>query len=114
MSTPSQADVLKQTQLSIVTANKAFWATADQQIRMQLSDLLVNLNNLSAKLIVENIQSRSADFTSASNLMIKEILPQVKTLNASVEKMVNIDNELKSAMSQIASMTQMAGFFASL
>ena len=110
----TQLEVSEQAKNTLASTSLAFWQATDPTVRQQLMDMEISLESLVTKLNQSDIKTRTDDFASATHIMNGKILPGVKALDQSIEKIINVDNDIKSAMMDLYKLSSMAGFFTSL
>lgn len=108
----TQAEVKDIVQAAQVSVNEAFWQHQDEPLGEELLDLETALNDLLTKLDQDDLSSRTDEFTEAANAVKNTILPGIKKLDASVAKLIAMDNELKSALAALVKLGSSVSFFA--
>lgn len=89
----------------------AFWVATDAGVRQSLSDLGLCLNQVLTLLNQEDLSSRAEEFNCAADWMRGSVLPGIKKLDASVERVTQVEGAVKVALSDAMKLSQSVSFF---
>jgi hypothetical protein len=104
-------DEVKQTATqAYASAMAAYWG-ATPGMRGQLALVTSGMNAVITALNQDDLQSRTADFQTAAATMQHYVLPDIKKLDASVAKMVAVDDTIKAALTDLMKLSSSVSFF---
>lgn len=104
------ASALSAAQTSLNSINASYWKTTDEKLHQSLIDLALYTNDLITGLSQQDLSSNTAEFTSASALVTKNILPKIKSIQNQVNTIVAVDNDLKQAASDMMKLASSLSF----
>jgi hypothetical protein len=107
----TQADVKAAVVAAQGSVNEAFWAHQDEPLGDELMDIELLLNDMVTKLNQDDLESRSAEFAASASAMKDGVLPKIKQLDHSVAKMVDVDEKVKTALSDLLKLSSSVSFF---
>jgi hypothetical protein len=106
----NQADVKQVAEQGYASAMAAYWK-ATPAMRGQIALITSGLNAVITALNQDDLQSRTADFQTAAATMQHYVLPDIKRLDASVAKMVQVDDTLKASLNDLMKLAASTSFF---
>lgn len=107
----TQADVKDAVTAAQSSVNDAFWAHQNEPLGDELMDIELALNDMVTKLNQDDLESRSEEFTAAADAMKDGVLPKIKQLDQSVAGLVDADEKVKTALSDLLKVSSSVSFF---
>jgi hypothetical protein len=107
----NQSDVRNLAVAAEKSVSDAYWGTGLDEVKSCLMDLQVSINKLITMLDQEDLESRTEAFNAATDLMRTQVLPGIKELDVSIEKIIQIEGVVKTALSDAMKLSQAVSFF---
>lgn len=93
------------------SVNEAFWGHQDSDLGDTLMDVELALNDMLTRLNQSDLESRSEEFEAAVSAMKTSVLPSIKQLDHSVAELVAVDDNVKTALSDLLKVSSSVSFF---
>ena len=106
-----QDEVRALVETALDSSMHAYWAARDPEIQKGIMDAELPLHDVYTQLMQDGIESRDADFQAAATAMKDTVLPAVKKLDVSVEKLVKTEDVVKTALADLMKLSLSASFF---
>lgn len=105
----------EETRAAVQTAfngvSDAYWGTSDEDVRDQLMALAPVLDSILTSLNQESLAQRTKEFDDAASLMKGHVMPMIQKLDASVARLMKIDDATKVALADLMKVSLAASFF---
>jgi hypothetical protein len=89
----------------------AYWDATDEEVKGILMELGIDLDEVFTYLNQEDLASRTKEFTLAADTMSTSVLPGIKKLNERVEKIIQVEGSVKTALADAMKLSQSVSFF---
>jgi hypothetical protein len=108
----NQSDVRDVVADAVKSVAALYWkSTFNSDDHAALMSLEIDLSTILTKLNQDDLVSRTEEFTAAAALMRTSVLPAIKKLDASVERLIKIEGDFKSTMNDLMKVSQSVSFF---
>ncbi len=90
---------------SILTATTAYWNASNINVKFQLMDVVLGMNNALTILNRAELSNNDANYIPFINEMNANVMPAINQLNLFISNLVNIESTVKEAVISLSSIT---------
>ena len=107
----TQAETRTLLETSAKSISAAYFDIKDEAARDTFMKLETDINGVLTTLNQDDLESRTEEFASAAATMQKSVLPAIKQLDASIEKIIAVEGAVKVALTDLVKLSSTVSFF---
>lgn len=108
----NQSELRSLAETSAQDCFNAFFSSRDEETRDILVKMQVDLEKVVTSLTQEDLASRTEAFSAVARTMKDDVLPAIKKLDERVAKLVVVDQNLKTVMTNLVKLSSSVTFLA--